>query len=66
MKKTILEQDCFVVIHGTSPKDIESILETGLYYNTAFLSSHTYAMQDEAGFLYTKLLNWQHHEAKQK
>ena len=64
MKKTILEQDCFVVIHGTSPKDIESILETGLYYNTAVLSSHTYAMQDEDGFLYTKLLNWQHHEAK--
>lgn len=63
IKKIIEQSNCKLLIHGTSPKLLNSIALNGLYL-VSDLDLTTYICGPDDNFIYSKLLNWEHHEVK--
>ena len=55
--------DCQLLIHGTSPKLLQSIVSNGLFIEDT-LASTSYACGIDEKYIYSKMFDWQHHEAK--
>lgn len=63
IKKIIEQSNCQLLIHGTNPKLLDSIALNGLYL-VSNLNSTTYTCGLDDNYIYSKLLNWQHHNLK--
>lgn len=62
--KQIRKSNCHLAIHGTGVELMDSILKNGLKSVSDSLFDTSYTMEIDDEYMYTKLLNWQHKEAK--
>ena len=60
IKKLLKQSNCQLLIHGTSPDLLDSIMSNGLYLST--LDSTTYSCSFDDNYIYSKLLHWRHHD----
>ena len=63
IKKIVNQSNCQLLIHGTRTDLLDSIVQNGLYLS-GNLDSTTYSCTSDDNYIYSKLLNWEHHYSK--